>query len=127
MFNGVFLCPNNLEVFKFVHIVMRRCEGKPVRITLCIDLSAVLKFSQVHLRSQNEVYNRSSKMKIKISIKKPRNPNHDNPLMRKGGVHEKSKKSKRRLEKQNLKNEWSSLIVFLNSVIKEFHLIRTNV
>ena len=65
-------------------------------------------------------------MKIKISIKKPRNPLHENPLMRKGGVHEKSKKTKRRIEKQNLKNEWSSLMIFLNSVIKEFHLIQTN-
>ncbi len=61
-------------------------------------------------------------MKIKITINKPRNPTHNNPLMRKGGVHEKSRKTKRRIEKQKLKNEWGSLILFLNSVIKEFHL-----
>ncbi|MFV2059799.1 MAG: hypothetical protein ACC653_03890 [Gammaproteobacteria bacterium] len=61
-------------------------------------------------------------MKIKINIKKVRNPLHANPLMRKGGVHEKSKKTKRRIEKQKLKDEWGSLIIFLSSVIKERHL-----
>jgi hypothetical protein len=64
-------------------------------------------------------------MKIKISIKKVRNPLHANPLMRKGGVHEKSKKTKRRIEKQKLKSEWGSLIVLLlvslkNSILKEY-------
>jgi len=58
-------------------------------------------------------------MKITITIKKPRNPLHDNPLMRKGGVHEKSKKTKRRIEKQKLKNEWVSLMIFLSSIFKE--------
>jgi len=37
-----------------------------------------------------------------------RNPLHDHPLMRKGGVHEKSDKAKRRNEKQKLKYEWCS-------------------
>jgi len=37
---------------------------------------------------------------------KIRNPLHDHPLMKKGGVHEKSKKTKRRTEKQQLKKEW---------------------
>ena len=60
-------------------------------------------------------------MKIKITIPKPRNPLHNNPLMRKGGVHEKTKKTNRRIEKQKLKNEWGSLRILLSSVFKEFY------
>lgn len=37
---------------------------------------------------------------------KVRNTLHDHPLMTKGGVHEKSKKAKRRTEKQKLQKEW---------------------
>ena len=44
---------------------------------------------------------------------KERNPLHDHPLMAKGGVHEKSKKAKRRTEKQQLKKEWCYSIAFL--------------
>ncbi|MFV1982400.1 MAG: hypothetical protein ACC657_02580 [Thiohalomonadales bacterium] len=58
-------------------------------------------------------------MKIKVNLTKARNPLHDHPLMQKGGVHEKSKKTKRRIDKQKLKNEWRSLIILLTSVIKE--------
>jgi len=61
-------------------------------------------------------------MKIKITILKQRNLLHNHPLMRKGGVHEKSKKTKRRLDKQKLRDEWGSLMIFTKSVIKEFHL-----
>ena len=47
------------------------------------------------------------KMKIKVASTRLRNPFHDHPLMKKGGVHEKSDKTKRRIEKQKLKNgEW---------------------
>lgn len=35
-----------------------------------------------------------------------RNPFHDHPLMRKGGVHEKDNKAKRKGDKQRLKQEW---------------------
>jgi len=45
-------------------------------------------------------------MKAKDRVSKPRNPLHDHPLMRKGGVHEKSERSKRRTDKQKLKREW---------------------
>lgn len=41
---------------------------------------------------------------------KARNPFHDHPLMRKGGVHEKSNKAKRKCEKQKLRYEWRSLM-----------------
>lgn len=63
-------------------------------------------------------------MKIKISIKKPRNPLYGNPLLRKGGVHEKSKQTKRRIEKQKLKNEWRSLMIFLRVLLKNSILKR---
>jgi len=43
---------------------------------------------------------------------KARNLFHDHPLMQKGGVHEKTKKSMRRIEKQKLKKEWCSLMIF---------------
>jgi hypothetical protein len=39
-----------------------------------------------------------------------RNPFHDHPLMRKGGVHEKIYKAKRKGERQKLKKEWCSSI-----------------
>lgn len=46
-------------------------------------------------------------MKEKMKHAKLRNPFHNHPLMKKGGVHERSDKSKRRIEKQKLKNgEW---------------------
>ena len=40
------------------------------------------------------------------------NPYHDHPLMRKGGAHEKPYKAKRKDEKQKLKKEWCSLMIF---------------
>lgn len=48
-----------------------------------------------------------SKRKIDL---KPRNPFHDHPLMRKGGLHEKTNKAKRKGEKQTLRKEWRSLL-----------------
>lgn len=38
--------------------------------------------------------------------KKPRNLLHDHPLLRKGGVHDKTRKAKRRQEKQALRKAW---------------------
>lgn len=46
-----------------------------------------------------------------------RNPFHDHPLMRKGGVHEKSNKAKRKAEKLRLKQEWCSSMALL-----QYHL-----
>ena len=55
------------------------------------------------------------KKKIKVTSTKLRNPFHNHPLMNKGGVHEKSDKSKRRIEKQKLKNEeWYEQSVYKN-------------
>jgi|SaaInlStandDraft_3_1057020.scaffolds.fasta_scaffold195317_1 hypothetical protein len=39
---------------------------------------------------------------MKHKIKKMRDPNWNHPLMRKGGMHEKTNKAKRRKEKVNL-------------------------
>lgn len=39
---------------------------------------------------------------------KARNPFHDHPLMRRGGVHGKSHKATRKSEKQKLRQEWRS-------------------
>lgn len=44
---------------------------------------------------------------------KARNPLHDHPLMRKGGVHEKSNKAKRKKARQEMKKEWFCSIVFI--------------
>lgn len=46
-------------------------------------------------------------MKVKVKRLKERNPFHDHPLMKKGGVHEKPEKTKRQVAKQQLKKgEW---------------------
>ncbi|MGI9227883.1 MAG: hypothetical protein ACR2PU_03735 [Gammaproteobacteria bacterium] len=41
-----------------------------------------------------------------------RNPLHNHPLLFKGGVHRKTNKSKRRLEKVKMKKEWLPQSVF---------------
>lgn len=52
-------------------------------------------------------------MKVKQKPKPPRNLLHDHPLLRKGGVHQKSNKAKRRKEKQKLKQDWCPLIALV--------------
>ena len=46
---------------------------------------------------------------MKKSKNRPRNLLHNHPLLRKGGMHEKTKKAKRRKEKQELRKAWFSL------------------
>lgn len=61
------------------------------------------------------------KMKTKVTSTRLRNPFHDHPLMKKGGVHEKSDKAKRRIEKQKLKNvEWYEQSVYQNILLIPF-------
>lgn len=61
------------------------------------------------------------KMNTKAITTKLRNPFHNHPLMKKGGVHEKSDKAKRRIEKQKLKNgEWYEQSVFQNILFISF-------
>lgn len=57
-------------------------------------------------------------MKTRKYINKERNPLHNHPLLRKGGVHEKSYKAKRKSEKQKLRKEWCSLMVFQKVLFK---------
>jgi len=45
-----------------------------------------------------------------------RNPFYNHPLLKKSGVHEKSDKAKRRVDKQKLKNEWCSLILLIEVI-----------
>lgn len=49
-------------------------------------------------------------MKMKLKKPKVRNPLHDHPLLKKGGVHEKSKKTLRRNARQQLRKEWFALM-----------------
>lgn len=62
------------------------------------------------------------KMKIKVASTRLRNPFHDHPLLKKGGVHAKSDKTKRRIEKQKLKNgEWYAQSVYKNILFIPFN------
>lgn len=49
--------------------------------------------------------------------KKLRNPFHNHPLMRKGGIHQKSDKAKRQHEKQKIRNEWGCLMALLSLLL----------
>lgn len=57
-------------------------------------------------------------MKIQKQSGRLRNPLYDHPLMRKGGVHEKTNKTKRKGEKQKLRKAWCSLMALLSVVSK---------
>ena len=48
-------------------------------------------------------------MKKRKAHLRGRNLLHDHPLLRKGGVHEKTNKAKRKSERQSLKREWGVL------------------
>lgn len=50
-------------------------------------------------------------MKTKLKKLKVRNPLHGHPLLQKGGVHEKSKRTLRRNTRQQLRKEWFALIL----------------
>jgi len=53
------------------------------------------------------------KAKPKPKHNRTRNMLHDHPLLRKGGVHQKTNKVKRRGDKQKLKQDWCPLITFI--------------
>ena len=55
-------------------------------------------------------------MKTKLKKLKTRNPLHGHPLLRKGGVHDKTAKALRKQDRQKLKQEWSALILILQVV-----------
>ncbi|MCG8486980.1 MAG: hypothetical protein AB2551_16065 [Candidatus Thiodiazotropha sp.] len=56
---------------------------------------------------------------MKKNTNRSRNLLHNHPLLRKGGVHDKSNKAKRRKEKQNLRKAWFSLSA--QCVLRENH------
>ncbi len=56
---------------------------------------------------------RESEMKALKHNSKARNRLHNHPLLKKGGVHEKSEKSQRQKEKMKLKKLWSYLNLIL--------------
>lgn len=49
--------------------------------------------------------------------KKLRNPFHNHPLMRKGGIHQKLDKAKRQHEKQKIRKEWACLMALLSLLL----------
>lgn len=51
-------------------------------------------------------------MKLKKVAGKARNLLHNHPLLTKGGIHKKSEKTKRRMEKQKINKEWCPLVAF---------------
>ncbi|MCG7949593.1 MAG: hypothetical protein N0C84_24940 [Candidatus Thiodiazotropha taylori] len=56
---------------------------------------------------------------MKKTANRSRNLLHNHPMLRKGGVHDKSNKAKRRKEKQNLRKVWFSLSAYC--VLRENH------
>ena len=46
-------------------------------------------------------------MKIRLKRGRQRNPLHDHPLLKKGGVHQKTRKAMRKRDKQAIKREWA--------------------
>jgi hypothetical protein len=66
-----------------------------------------------------------NKPKVKLpKVAKARNPFHDHPLLRKGGVHERTEKAKRKQAKQKFKKEWDCSITFFVSVIQQYHFYK---
>ena len=53
------------------------------------------------------------KTKLPTKLSRQRNLLHDHPLLTKGGVHRKSNKSKRRIDKVKMKKEWLPQNIFL--------------
>ncbi|MCG7992694.1 MAG: hypothetical protein JAY99_04475 [Candidatus Thiodiazotropha lotti] len=57
---------------------------------------------------------------MKKKADRARNLLHNHPMLRKGGVHDKSNKAKRRKERQNLRKAWFSLST--HCVLREDHV-----
>lgn len=54
----------------------------------------------------------TNETKLPTKVTRQRNLLHDHPLLGKGGEHRKSNKSKRRLDKVNIKKEWLPQNIF---------------
>lgn len=66
----------------------------------------------------------ANKIKLPIKVTRQRNLLHDHPLLSKGSVHQKSNKSKRRLEKMRMKKEWLPQNVFYRVFFGESFLVK---
>ena len=65
----------------------------------------------------------ASKTKLPTKLTRQRNLLHDHPLLSKGGVHRKSNKSKRRIDKVKMKKEWLPQNIFTRVCFGESFLI----
>lgn len=63
------------------------------------------------------------KMKLPTKRSRQRNLLHDHPLLTKGGVHRKSNKSKRRIDKVKIKKEWLPQNIFSKVYFGESYLV----
>jgi len=54
----------------------------------------------------------ASKTKLPTKLSRQRNLLHDHPLLSKGGIHRKSYKSKRSIDKVKMKKEWLPQNIF---------------
>jgi len=61
--------------------------------------------------------------KAKLNHFARRNPMHNHPLLKKGGAHRKTNKSKRRLDKMAIKKEWLPLNIFSRVYLGESFLV----
>jgi len=59
----------------------------------------------------------------KLNISR-RNPMHNHPLLSKGGAHRKTNKSKRRLDKVKIKQEWLPQNLLATVYFGEFFLVK---
>lgn len=66
---------------------------------------------------------KSASQKIKVTKLSKRNPMHDHPLLSKGGIHRKTNKSKRCLDKMKIKKEWLPQNIFSAVYFGESFLI----
>jgi hypothetical protein len=66
----------------------------------------------------------TNKCKLPKKISRQRNLLHNHPLLGKGGTHSKSNKSKRRLDKVNMKKEWLPQNILLTVFFVESILVK---
>lgn len=66
----------------------------------------------------------TSKKKLPTKLSRQRNHLHDHPLLSKGGVHRKSNKSKRRIDKVKMKKEWLPQSIFPRVCFGESFLVK---
>ena len=66
----------------------------------------------------------ASKTKLPTKLTRQRNLLHDHPLLSKGGIHCKSNKSKRRMDKIKMKKEWIPQNIFFTVYFGDSLLVK---